>query len=306
MEPKIMKAYCPVSKKYYIFNIADGKAVDFIPIDKSRYDELVTTDTVTETAKNLLPNEYESSRRIASSSRVASRCSKKVAASAYDFQCAYCSKLCIDTGSSSKDLKDCSIAVTSAHYDDIGKVVKAMGLKCHPFNNTFQDDIIFVNCGTSDKVSADGVREFVNRGGILYVSDWAINVLDAAFPDMIPRHSKYPKGGTVVAQVEDQEIREMIGYTVKVFFDLTQWVKVDSYNAEVLLSTTQFGGYTPLMLMKKYGKGAVFFTSFHNHEMVNQEELTLLKLLICKQLGVKTGKKVNDISKLMGLNITVK
>ena len=302
-EIEIMKAYCPISKKYYIFSIVNGKAVDFIPVDKQRYDLLNTTSSASETARNLLPNRFEQSRQIASSDRVQRHFNDCSYQKRYNFQCAYCKNLILDRGDLAKSLEDCTIAVTSSGFDDVGAVLNDMRVKYRNYQSITSEDIVFVNCGTADYVDPQALRSFVQRGGVAYLSDWAIKPLQEAFPEMVRSYSQDTDEMRVMARVEDQEIASVIGSHIEVYFDLGSWVKIESCDATVILSAVIHNRRTPIMIMRKYGKGTVFYTSFHNHASASQKEKDLLKLLICKQLGTKLGKKVNDISALLGLNI---
>lgn len=298
-----MKAYCPFANKYFVFSIKDGKATDFAPIEKEKYDKLVSTVEVTETAKNLLPNKYDNSRRIASSELVKSRQYPQCKNAKYDFQCAYCSNLKVEgVGGKSKSIEECEILVSTPHYDDIGAVVTLMRLNHKKYlNNLDTCDIFFLNCGTNDFVDSNKLRKFVENGGILYASDWAVTYIQNAFPDFITSCNKDTNSCYANARVVDYEMQQMTKY-IKIYFDLGAWVKVTKHTGTTLMDTTDFGGITPIMMMKKYGKGTVFYTSFHNHAVATEEERDLLKLLICKQLAAKTGKSINDINALLGLN----
>ena len=305
MDVKLMKAHCPIAKKYFVFKIEGGKATDFMPIDKTRYDALSTTDVVSETARNLQMNKYDRNRLIAKSPNIQINIRNCTDPRRYYFHCAYCNNLVVE--GLGKDINDCSISVTSPRYDDIGKVVGSMKLRFHQYKGSYQDDIIFINCGTDDEIDPHKIKHFVENGGILYVSDLAVTVIEDAFPDMFPEVEYDTDEMTVTADVMDQEIRAIIGPSIEIYFDLGSWARIVRTTGKVILSTRDVvpGVVTPIMVMKTYGKGTIFYTSFHNHAVANQQELTLLKLLICKQLGVKTGKKVNDISKLLGLNFGV-
>ena len=57
------------------------------------------------------------------------------------------------------------------------------------------------------------------------------------------------------------------------------------------------------MISFKYGKGVVFYTSFHNHTQASEKEKMLLQLLLLKQIGMSSNKSIEQIGSLMGLNI---
>jgi hypothetical protein len=56
------------------------------------------------------------------------------------------------------------IYVTSAGYDDIGKVLKSMGAVFEPFRAGYDCDLLFVNCGTKDRLDPGQLRSFVQSG----------------------------------------------------------------------------------------------------------------------------------------------
>jgi hypothetical protein len=51
------------------------------------------------------------------------------------------------------------------------------------------------------------------------------------------------------------------------------------------------------------GKGAVFFTSFHNHRQATEEERQLLQLLVLKQIGRTSGISLAAAGRALGLGI---
>ena len=302
MDVKMMKAHCPHANKFFLFSIKGNKASDFMPITKEQYDKVSTTIEVKETADNLLPCQYERTRTIAGSEKTKRalypqcKSDKK-----YNFQCAYCPMLQIEkVGGKGKALEDCEILVTQPLFDNIGTLLTSMRLKHKEYlNNLAQCDILFINCGTTDRFDYNKLRKFVENGGILYVSDLAISHLISAFPDFITSHT-YEDSTTITCEIVDPELSQF-ARTINIFFDLSGWAKITRHSGEVLLRKKGIDSF-PVMVMKKYGKGVVFYTSFHNYHLASKQEQELLKLFICKQLAAKTGKSVVDISALLGLN----
>ena len=66
---------------------------------------------------------------------------------------------------------------------------------------------------------------------------------------------------------------------------------------------SDYYGY-PFMVSFDYGKGKVFYTSFHNHTQANEKEKMLLQLLLLKQIGSRSSKSIEEIGSLIGLNIS--
>ena len=60
------------------------------------------------------------------------------------------------------------------------------------------------------------------------------------------------------------------------------------------------------MISFNYGKGKVFYTSFHNHRQASQSEKTLLQVLVLKQMAEKAEMSIEDMNRLIGLNLKIK
>lgn len=180
-------------------------------------------------------------------------------------------------------------------------------------------DILFINCGARGMGSINPVRyeednhliedesvianliEFVQGGGYLYVSDWAYDIVERAFPDWIdfmgedtePDSAQVGKAGIVEVTLRDEKMKEELGKgTIQVNFNYDVWALIESTRAEVLAEGTveYFDDYpdvdelpnAPLMIHFDEGKGKVFFTSFHYENSATQDTLNLLYYLIFK------------------------
>src|SRR5688500_9655144 len=83
------------------------------------------------------------------------------------------------------------IGVTDAVYDDIGSVLRTLNVNFQltATSNTPLVDFncLFVGCGSSElgKFPAKDVRDYVQRGGVLYASDLAYPVVQQAFPESV-------------------------------------------------------------------------------------------------------------------------
>jgi hypothetical protein len=76
------------------------------------------------------------------------------------------------------------IYVTSPGYDNIGEVLNSMGVAFEPFTGEYDCDLLFVNCGTNDRLDQASLQRFVHAGGCLYASDLTSSLIAAAFPEM--------------------------------------------------------------------------------------------------------------------------
>jgi hypothetical protein len=142
------------------------------------------------------------------------------------------------------------LAVTPARYDDIGSVLRKMGLTVHElplsslthFGVLNGVDCLFINCADEFRFLqvrnslAPLVRSFVVNGGVLYASDFAAPLLEDAFPDAIRFHrakesdpESLGSGSqeTITAEVVDASLRDyLLSAQVQIHFDMSGWYPV--------------------------------------------------------------------------------
>jgi hypothetical protein len=185
------------------------------------------------------------------------------------------------------------IFVTRPSYDNIGEILESMNIKFEPFTGEFDCAILFVNCGTPDKIQPDELAEFVRNGGCVYGSDLADSLFERAFPGLIQFRSS--GGGQVEATVVDPELRAILGK--KISIDRSGSVRgVGGGEADVILEVGKSGSAEPIMVYAEFGKGAVFYTSFHNRSQASRDEKRLLQLLVLKQISIATRSSLQQIS----------
>ena len=304
---KIILAHCEVTGQKFVIEVHEkmsrNEAVNFIDIPDSRYENLSSNIAVEglESASNLLACKYCRSRKVAgcSCNRKHKQCGTK---DKYDFQCLYCECLKLTPPKSQRK----KIYVTSKRYDNIAEVLDSMNLPHESFSGKFDCDILFINCGTKDTIDSRKLAEFVKYGGCLYASDWAGEFVNAAFPGMISLEKKGKKGD-VTADVIDLELMQITGRQIKVSFDLSKWQIIKSTKAKILLRASQsaYCPGVPIMISFTYGKGVVFYTSFHNHKQASEKEKMLLQLLLLKQMGAQSNQSIEQVGELIGLNISM-
>lgn len=185
-----------------------------------------------------------------------------------------------------KDFQNLKIKVTSRHYDDIGKVLNQLNVKYLPFDGDFNCDILFLNCGTGDNIFHPQLKSFVESGGILYASDLTSSHLIDTWPELMTV-SNDTKACKIQAIVIDVDLRQYIGNTIDIEFDLPVWSKILQVNKGKVLMQSADEGY-PIMVEFSVGKGKVFYTSFHNHAQTSEVEKRLLQLLVIKQISAAT------------------
>ena len=152
---------------------------------------------------------------------------------------------------------DGSLAVPPEGYDNIGEVLDNLGFSSTKISeadlNNLSDlskyDSVYINCSaTIDSVSsttASTIADYVKGGGIIYASDYANSVIEAAFPDKInfyrpnssagttssvlAQQSRVGNSGKVTATVTDGGLASVLGKKeVEVNYDLGTWAVIDS------------------------------------------------------------------------------
>ena len=211
-----------------------------------------------------------------------------------------------------RDQEKTKIAVTPSGYDDIGAVLDSMG-EGFAYDDITSDDlcelellsryaVVFINCSEECQGYAHEARgslqRFVQRGGALYVSDWAGAYISEAFPEYITFSDEGGEKGTSVAEVTDPGLWEILGPSLELHFDLPGWkaIRHTNQNTRVYLR----GSYVledgdrqenkPLLVSFDYGQGHVIYTAFHNEPQLSEKERQLLRFLVLKPVTVKVAK----------------
>lgn len=306
-EGKIVLAHCKKTGKHFCLEIKNingrEQVVNFLDLKKEEADVLSSDliDGELSTAGSLIPCRHCGSRKVGGC-----RCAKMQrtcrVTDKYDFRCVYCEELEIDK----PVMEQPKIYVSSPNFDDVAEVLRSMGVAYENFNSRYDCDILFLNCGTSDYVDADELRRFVKNGGCVYASDWAEEFINAAFPGKM-NTVRNGEACKMDVEVVEPELQQIVGQTIQVEFDLGAWARInEAPGCKVILRTT--GGISllrkPIMISFEYGQGTVFYTSFHNHHQASEKEKMLLQLLLLKQMGTTKKMSVEQMGKLVGLNIS--
>lgn len=180
-----------------------------------------------------------------------------------------------------------------------------MGVEFEPFRGQYDCDLLFVNCGTADLLDSASLQRFVHAGGCLYASDLTSGLISVTFP------GKFQFGGSghvgmVAANVVDDELRQLVGASTSIHFDMPSWAVLDRCQGETLVEAAQGSAYAgrPLMVEVEYGDGAVFYTSFHNRAQVSEQEKLLLQLLVLKQISTSSKVSIAQASQSLGISLT--
>lgn len=198
-----------------------------------------------------------------------------------------------------------TIYVTSPGFDNIGDVLQSMGAAFEPFRGVYDCDLLFVNCGTGDSLDPALLQRFVHDGGCLYASDLTSDLVSAAFPGMFDFRGR-GAAGMVAATVTDEELREVVGNSTTIHFDMGSWAVLNACQGEALVEAAPGTPYAgrPLMVEVEFGRGAVFYTSFHNRAQLSEQETVLLKLLVLKQISASSKTTVAQASQSLGISLS--
>jgi hypothetical protein len=140
-------------------------------------------------------------------------------------------------------------------------------------------DVLFFTCAPGGQQLRDPLVQFVARGGILYASDWRYDAIADAFPDVADLAGRGEGlNGPVTAEVVDPALRDLLGPTVQLNFDLPRW-KFAAFKGPRVTPLVQAtfprlgnaGQLTTVPLLVKFpaGRGQVIFTSFQNETSIS-------------------------------------
>lgn len=233
------------------------------------------------------------------------------------------------------------LAVTPRQYDDMGKLLNQLGEGFSYTKIRLEDledasklldyNVIFLTCGTDPAswVSGDlgegdrpgvhrarykvdvldrvreALRAFVGRGGTLYASDWRLGLIRYCFPELFEGQDIVEGARqTLTAEVVDPGLRDVVGKTVELKFDLPGWkpAVLSGDNTMVYLR----GEYrpnvgntrvsAPLLVKVPFEQGTIIFTSFHNEKVNSELETKMLRFLV---FAAVTAKETAEAQKTM-------
>ena len=172
-------------------------------------------------------------------------------------------------------------------------------------------DVVFINCladitqvsgggiNLNPRKNAPALRRFVENGGTLYVSDYALDNITEAFPGNIRFRGKGDgRSGNAVATVIDPELRELVGRTCPINFN-TIYAPVESVADHCHVYLTK--GREPILVSFQHGDGHVIYTSFHNGVQVSEQERTLLMFMILKTISLATSTPLVELAESANL-----
>lgn len=221
--------------------------------------------------------------------------------------CPYCEKR-EDLAANSKPVaskKEISIMVGSkSSYDNLGKVLSSMNIKWKALGSLKNCDILFLNC-LGSAPDAEELEKFVRNGGCVFASCTQSSILEEAFPDAIGFQSIGFETGTETVTIEDPELAAIVGKKIDIHFHAAGSGNPCRGNFVPIMRGTGkvFDRGTNICVRATHGKGAIFFTMFHNSDNINEYEQALLQLLVLRQLGVSRNRNLTEIGGDLGVNI---
>jgi|GEM_PF-981662 len=232
------------------------------------------------------------------------------------------------------------LAVTPPEYDDMGKLLASLGSGYQYTEIRMEDlldaerlaayDVVFATCGgvpgdwLGPRVGSanrgavgsfhvlppiaarlrQSLRSFVGRGGTLYASDWQLQLLEIAFPELI-EPSQRAKGAaqTVRAEVVEPGLIRRLGPSIELRFDQPAWFPAAFKEPDVAVylrgkfKTLEGREITrPLLVGFAFENGNVIFTSFHNERQNTELEKELLRCLV---FATVTAREEADVRRTM-------
>ena len=174
------------------------------------------------------------------------------------------------------------VLVVPGSYDHVELVLDALGM---PYTRVSPDQLarlrlrpeqlLVVNCpGHLPREAIARIRAFVEAGGSLFTTDWALrHVLEPAFPGIVAYNDR-PTADTVVRiEVRDRSNPFLQG-VMEAEDDPVWWLEGSSYpirilapeRVEVLLASGELAqryGESPVAILFRHGRGEVFHMISH-------------------------------------------
>lgn len=213
-----------------------------------------------------------------------------------------------------RELSALRFGVSQVGCDDAGSVLKQMNLNCTKLSyKEFRDagvlrkyDVVFINCMAditqlfgnglflNPKKNASALREFVSMGGVLYVSDYAMGNISVPFPDKMRFGGRFSgKKGQTEATVQDPELKQLIGPTCPITFNLDyQTVEWADSGCRVYLTR----GKVPILVSFAHGDGHVVYTSFHHGKQLSDRASTLLSSIMLQTISLATDTPLVELA----------
>ena len=153
------------------------------------------------------------------------------------------------------------LAITPAGFDDMNEVLKDLDYNAveieeddlSSLSTLSEYDAVYINCSSAVDIVAedakDAIKDYVENGGIVYASDYANSIIEAAFPEKIKFYKGYeiPGGesneaessrvgnfGKQTAKITDPGLESVLDKdSIEVDYNLPNWAVIDSVSSDV-------------------------------------------------------------------------
>jgi hypothetical protein len=174
------------------------------------------------------------------------------------------------------------IVVVRGQYDRVEQVLDAIEVPytlISPLDlervRLFPNQVLVINCpGQVDESAIPGIRSFVERGGTLFTTDWALrHILEKAFPGVLAFNRRETRDDVVRIEVKNKDNRFLAG-VMDEGDDPQWWLEGSSYpisilapeKVEVLITSRELErkyGEAPVAVRFRHGEGEVFHMISH-------------------------------------------
>jgi len=137
------------------------------------------------------------------------------------------------------------------------------------------DQVMFINCGAKfQKRGLNVIRSFVESGGFLFTTDWALrDVLEAAFPGYVEYNGQATADEVVRVEVHKKD-DPLLGTLIGPDDDPQWWLEGSSYpirvlepeKVDVIISSKELGrrwGEAPVFVTFEVGEGRIYHMISH-------------------------------------------
>ncbi|MCL2201021.1 MAG: copper amine oxidase N-terminal domain-containing protein [Oscillospiraceae bacterium] len=206
------------------------------------------------------------------------------------------------------------IGVTRPSFDNVGQILRVFGEAVELYTLSANDlrsienlqefYAIFINCGSHDDIEASVLNDFVSRGGIVYASDHASDVLRYAFPEVVEFNKGNPSQVISNADIVHSTLAAHMRIDdLDVLFNMSGWHSITalSDSATVYIEGELLGGeIMPLAVSFDYGRGRVFYTSFHNSAQATFHIINFIEYLVFRILNVQADRTLQEAAERDG------
>lgn len=188
-----------------------------------------------------------------------------------------------------REVNESDIVVVAGRYDHVESVLKTLEIR-HTVVAASQvaqlelnaKQLLIIDCpGTLDDSAIARVRRFVNAGGYLYTTDWALtNVVTRAFPGFIDTNRQVTENDVVAVQVRQSDDNLLKHLTLSKE-EPRWWLESSSFpirvlrpdKVNVLITSREMKaryGDAPIAVHFRYGDGQVLHIVSHFYLQQNQ------------------------------------